>query len=172
MERRFLENLKSQSDNLGKFNLKFSPASVEETQKSSYIIDQMLIKGVKHNRDENDSNHDYMYVDTHENMGLRFYLHKYFLGFHPYYLEVKNQELMEKASKLNDSQPVQDLLKIGDDIRDSHFRMRKEMLQRSLSVVLRSTFLVRNFGKLEQVTGPDSMYDPAYSGNHIVIFEC
>jgi hypothetical protein len=46
------------------------------------------------------------------------------------------------------------------------------MLQRSLSLVMRSTFLVRNFGKLESISGPESLFDPAYSGNHIVIFEC
>jgi len=52
----------------------------------------MLIKGVRFNREENDSNHDYMYVDANENQGLRFYLHKYFLGFHSYYMEVENKE--------------------------------------------------------------------------------
>ena len=46
------------------------------------------------------------------------------------------------------------------------------MNTRSLSLVLRSTFLVRNFGKLESTTGPESLYDPAYSGNHVAIFEC
>jgi hypothetical protein len=37
-----------------------------------------------------------MYVDTHENMGLRFYLHKYFLGFHPYYMQIKHKEFFAK----------------------------------------------------------------------------
>ena len=53
-----------------------------------------------------------------------------------------------------------------------YFRQRKQMLERSLSLVLRSTFLVRNFGKLDSISGPESLYDPAYSGNHIVTFEC
>ena len=47
----------------------------------------MLIKGVKFNRDENDENVDYVYVDRQENQGLRFYLHKYFMGLHPFYLQ-------------------------------------------------------------------------------------
>jgi hypothetical protein len=51
------------------------------------MIDQMLVRGVKHARDENDNNHDYVYVDNLEHRGLRFYLHKYFLGFHPYYIQ-------------------------------------------------------------------------------------
>ena len=87
-EKRFFNQIQSHSDNLNKFDLKYTPSSIEETVKSSYMIDQMLVKGVRFDRDENDSNHDYMYVDTHENMGVRFYLHKYFLGFHPYYMEL------------------------------------------------------------------------------------
>ena len=50
--------------------------------------------------------------------------------------------------------------------------MRKDMLERSHSMVLRSTFLARDFCKLESISGPESLFDPAYTGNHIVIFEC
>jgi hypothetical protein len=89
-EKRFLDSLISKKEDLAKFSLKYTPNSVEETAKSSYLVDSMLVKGIRHVREENDSNHDYMYVETHENMGLRFYLHKYFLGFHPYYMEIKN----------------------------------------------------------------------------------
>ena len=39
VETRFLNQLKSQSENLGKFDLKYEPNSVEEIVKSSYLID-------------------------------------------------------------------------------------------------------------------------------------
>ena len=39
-------------------------------------------------------------------------------------------------------------------------------------MVLRSTFLARDFCNLESISGPESLFDPAYTGNHIVIFEC
>ena len=39
-------------------------------------------------------------------------------------------------------------------------------------MILRCTFLARDFCKLESVSGPESLFDPAYTGNHIVIFEC
>ena len=87
---RLFKKLQEKSEDIKKFNIKYQPVAVEQATKESYIIDQMLIKGVKANRDENDSNHDYMYVDTNEVEGLRYYLHKYFLGFHPYYIEIKN----------------------------------------------------------------------------------
>ena len=59
----------------------------------------MMIKGVRHNRDENDSNHDYVFVDTNENEGLRFYLHKYFIGFHPYYIVTKHEDHFKKNAE-------------------------------------------------------------------------
>ena len=98
-EKRLFKKLQEKNDELKKFNLNFQPTKVEEASKSSYIIDQMLIKGVKANRDDNDSNHDYMYVDTNESEGLRYYLHKYFLGFHPYYIEIKNDEFFNRLKK-------------------------------------------------------------------------
>jgi hypothetical protein len=63
-------------------------------------------------------------------------------------------------------------MRTQDEVRDMYFRMRKQMLERSLSVVLRSTFLVRNFGELSSVSGPESLFDPSYTGNHILLFEC
>lgn len=98
-EKRLFKKLQEKNEELKKFNLNFQPTNVEEASKSSYIIDQMLVKGVKANRDDNDSNHDYMYVDTNESEGLRYYIHKYFLGFHPYYIEIKNDEFFNKLKK-------------------------------------------------------------------------
>lgn len=174
-EKRFFKNLQEKSADLNKFQMKYTPASVEETSKSSYLIDNMLVKGVKFNRDENDTNHDYMYVDTHESIGLRFYLHKYFLGFHPYYMEIKNEDYFKKERDSEiplDKEPMIDVMKSQDEFRDIYFRQRKQIMDRSLSVVMRSTFLVRDFGTLEAITGPESLFDPSYSGNHIVLFEC
>lgn len=46
------------------------------------------------------------------------------------------------------------------------------MLNRSLSTVLRCTLLVNNFGELKSISGPESLYEPSYTGNHIVLLEC
>jgi len=32
--------------------------------------------------------------------------------------------------------------------------------------------LIRSFGKLESSSGPESLYEPGYTGNHVAIFEC
>jgi hypothetical protein len=169
VEPRFLAQLRGQSEHLGKFDMRFEPSGAQENK--NYLVDSMLIKGVRANREENDSNHDYMYVDSHENLGLRFYLHKYFLGFHPYYMETQNKAFFENARK-DTPQTLQEKLSQEDGFRDIFFRQRKEFNERSLSLVLRCTFMVTEYGKLTSVSGPESLYDPQYSGNHIAIFEC
>lgn len=52
-----------------------------------------------HDRDLNDSNVDYNYVSMHENDGLRFYLHKYFVGYNSYYMQIKNEERISKIEE-------------------------------------------------------------------------
>jgi hypothetical protein len=132
VEKRFLAHLRSKSSDLGKFDLQFTPADLEKTAKSSYMIDQVLVKGVKFDRHLNDLNHDYMYVDSHVNQGLRFYLHKYFLGFHPYYMEIENQEFYDKlkneTEEQRDKKPMLDVMLSQDEQRDIFFRQRKNML--------------------------------------------
>lgn len=97
-EKRFLKQLTERQGDLNKFQLRYTPNSLDEVSSSSYMIDQMLVKGVRQNRDENDLNHDYVYVDNLENRGLRFYLHKYFLGFHPYYIQTENEEYFKRSA--------------------------------------------------------------------------
>jgi hypothetical protein len=136
-------------------------------------VDKLFIKGVKFNREENDCNLDYLYVDTHENLGIRFYLHRYFVGYHSYYLQRLNEDVFNKIKEIpNDKKEIPDILKEQDLVRDTFFKQRKFMLERSLSKVLRVTLVARDYGKLESTSGPESLYDPAYTGNHIVMFEC
>lgn len=88
-------------------------------------------------------------------------------------MEVKNSSYFNKEKETPiDKIPVSETMADQDKYRDLLFKQRKDMLSRSLSLVFRSTFLVRDFGKLESMSGPESLFDPAYSGNHIVILEC
>lgn len=88
-------------------------------------------------------------------------------------MEVKNSSYFNKEQETPiDKIPVSETMADQDKYRDLLFKQRKDMLSRSLSLVFRSTFLVRDFGKLESMSGPESLFDPAYSGNHIVILEC
>lgn len=46
------------------------------------------------------------------------------------------------------------------------------MHERSFSTVFRCTLVVNNFGELKSISGPESLYEPNYTGNHIVLLEC
>jgi hypothetical protein len=46
-DKRLFKKLQEKNDELKKFNLKYQPTAVEEAVKTSYLVDQMLIKGVK-----------------------------------------------------------------------------------------------------------------------------
>jgi hypothetical protein len=50
-EKRFFKKLYEKSAELKKFNLKYEPTSTEQATQNSYIIDQLLIKGVKTDRE-------------------------------------------------------------------------------------------------------------------------
>lgn len=45
------------------------------------------------------------------------------------------------------------------------------MIERSLSMVLRVTIQLRNFGELKG-KGQQTLFDHTYTGNHVAIFEC
>ncbi len=83
-EKRFLDKINSNKEQLERFELKYDENQVDANE--SYIIDKLFIKGVVHDREGNDINYDYNYVSHHEHEGIRFYLHKYFVGFNTYYL--------------------------------------------------------------------------------------
>lgn len=103
-EKRFFDKLSPEIEKNTDYSITFKPS---EKMEDSFIIDKMLVKGVKFNREENDSNVDYMYVDSQENKGLRFYLHKYFVGYHPYYLTKIQKDNLDKK----EDAPLDDLKK-------------------------------------------------------------
>lgn len=65
-EKRFYNKLMEQKDTLEKFELKYDVTN-ENAENESYIIDKLFVKGVNHDRDLNDSNLDYNYVNLQEN---------------------------------------------------------------------------------------------------------
>jgi hypothetical protein len=103
----------------------------------------MIVNGVSADREQNDANVDYLYVDNAENNGIRVYLHKYFLGMHSYYLQRESEDLLNKAENMEDK-TIDEYFELKDDIRDQFFRQKKEMLERNYSSILRITLLLKN----------------------------
>lgn len=83
-EKRFFEKLSENKSHLEQTKLTFDLNKLENDD--SYIVEKLLVKGVAHDRSQNDSNVDYIYVNQYEGEGLRMYTHKYFLGFVPLYM--------------------------------------------------------------------------------------
>ena len=96
---------------------------------------------------------------------MRFYLHKYYLGMHPYYQMMKYKETYKFGDK---DQHPHAIMEKKDEHRDGFFKLRKEMLQRSQSIVFRVIMQVRFDG---HILKNDNIFPNDYSGNHIVIFE-
>jgi len=171
LEKRFLQRLLSQQELLEKFTLKWETNPTEADK--SYIIDKIFVKGVAHDRDKNDTNLDYFYVNQHENQGIRYYMHKYFVGFQPYYLKIKNEDFFQKAAEKG--QKIKDAVsyyQFEDEFRDLGHKLKKEMSNNMLSMVLRVTLQYKDERKsLQSVSGPESLFDPSYTGNHILVFE-
>lgn len=67
-------------------------ANLVSDNDKTYIIDNMIIKGISPVRSENDCNYDYDLLKNREQDGLRFYMHKYFSGHMHYYLHLKYEE--------------------------------------------------------------------------------
>jgi hypothetical protein len=63
----------------------------------SYMIDNLLIKGLSVNRSENYSNFDYNLYTNLEEAGIRMYTHKFFKGYQHYYFMQKYKEKVERA---------------------------------------------------------------------------
>eukprot|EP00347_Sterkiella_histriomuscorum_P000208 403376769 len=171
-EKRLFEKLSSQKENLEKFKLEFDVNKIEGDE--SYIVDQILVKGVSQDRELNDQNIDYIYSNRYEGEGLRIYTHKYFIGYAPLYLQQHNEEEMKAIEEEYNSQGITpvDIARLQDRAKDIQYGQRKRLLERAQNIVFRITFQFKGQNKaLKALSGPESLYDPNYSGNHIVIFE-
>ncbi len=172
-EKRFLELLKANQPSPGSLNLSYRKSDSSADSLSSSLVDKLLIKGLKHDRSLNDSNHDYIMIDAQEGQGIRYFMHKYFVGFHYYYLHSKNEKFFGiEAKDEAQSQGAQAIMDRNKMAREMHFKLKKEMSESSLSFILRVTVNIKSRGKVVNEKEPENdLYDPNYTGNHIVIFE-
>lgn len=67
---------------------------------------------------------------------------------------------------------IDEELRLQDEFKEHAFKYRKRLMERTFSMLLRVTFLYNDKSKtLKPISGPESLFDPTYTGNHIVIFE-
>lgn len=63
-----------------------------------YLIDKLFIQGISTHRHLNDWNTDYVVQKDLEQKGLRTYLHKFHLGYMPYYFKRDYQQQYERLA--------------------------------------------------------------------------
>lgn len=83
----------------------------------NYIIDSMIIKGISPKRDENDNNFDYQINSKKDNDGMRFYMHKFFIGYQHYYQHLRFKEKHERwleIQKQREARELKNKSKIGN----------------------------------------------------------
>lgn len=131
------------------------------------------MKGVYHDRELNDCNLDYSYVGIHESQGIRLYMHKYFLGLQAYYQKAKHEDFYRENAKVMDGSPTpKEFFQAKNEFSNVNHKFDRDMKRHGQSMVFRATLLFRDERKtLKSVSGPESLFDPDYTGNHIVIFE-
>lgn len=67
----------------------------------TYIVENILVRGISVRRAENESNYDYRLRREKEDHGLKLYKHKYFEGYSHYYEFVAQEKLHNELKAIN-----------------------------------------------------------------------
>ena len=119
--------------------MKYSKAS-EFDLDQIYLVDKMFLKGLSADRSKNGSNFDYTVVTDNERLGLKGYVHKYHLGMQRYYFRKQfNESLLAKMTDEEFEKNPQDYYYRERKIREEASKQRKEMLEKSFGLLLRTT---------------------------------
>jgi hypothetical protein len=140
-------------------NLKFEieKGTLPEDKEQCYIFEKLLFKGVQLNRYQNDEPNDYILIDSHEDLGIRYYMHKYLIG---------------ENTKFNTQK---DALTTSFDNNSQDFHNSKDFFvkERNRKIVLRVYLFVKHPQKVKVMNNNSNLieYAPSYTYNHLAVFE-
>ena len=126
--------------------------SKSDFEENSYIFEKLFIKGVSLDRSQNYEPDEYLLIDSHENLGIRYFLHKALLG--------ERSKLDKDLNSLTD----------GSKIADSNYinSVFYKVSEGNRKIVLRAYLLIKHPYKFLT----DKLDYPAdYSYNHLAVFE-
>jgi hypothetical protein len=127
-------------------------------EKEAYkIIEKLFIKGVKLNRYQNDEPNDYILIDSHEDEGIRYYLHKYLTGEKTKVFET--QDINTTTAQFKSSEHHNSL---------SHY-----VKERNRNIILRVYLFLKHPIKVNVIQNNKNLceYNDNYSFNHLAVFE-
>jgi hypothetical protein len=82
---------------------------------------------------------------------------------------VTEEETLESLQAQLPTETDIEKIKLEQGMRDVTFKLRKQMNDLTMRMLLRVTINFKDIGKF---TGRDALYGDEYTGNHIAIFEC
>ena len=141
-------------------NLKFevNKGDLPLDQEKYFIFEKLFFKGVTCNRYQNDEPNDYILVDSHEDMGIRYYLHKYLTGESSKYHSHKN--------------PITPLYEFNTD--DYHNSLEFYVKERNRKIVMRVYMFLKHPFKVSVKNNSNTdliEYKEDYTYNHLAVFE-
>jgi hypothetical protein len=153
VDSKMLERTKVFLDYLKMNNLGVTFEKEKASVDTAYIFDKLLIKGVHQERTKNYEAKDYILVDVHEDMGIRYFMHKYFTGYATRYLSGKDF--------------MTSMVDIDQD-RSPH-NIAAEMKEANMKFILRVTLFIKHPYKLKIGNALD--YPTNYTYSHLAVFE-
>ena len=128
------------------------------------------MQGLSHDREVNDWNTDYVVQKDLEPKGLRTYLHKYHLGYMPYYFKRDYSMMLEKLS--DKKLPLDERYDLSLDMRKRIDMQKKQMIDNRFRMMMKVTMQITqsSMGMFKGISDDD--YSAQYSGNHTAVFEC
>jgi hypothetical protein len=120
------------------------------------IFDKILVKGVHVDREKNFEADDYIYIDSNEGQGIRYYMNKFYAGYAARYGSEK--EFLTSTKKFIESEAYGEL---SYNIKEAN---RKIILRISIFIKSNDTLNILKDGK-------ETLDYEGYSGKHLAVFE-
>jgi hypothetical protein len=153
VDKKLLVRTKILLDYLSSKNISISFETNTANIDESYIFDKLLIKGVYQDREKNGHSRDYILVNTFENLGIRYFMNKYFTSYASRYRTDK--DLMTSMVEYN------------ADSGSGHLSHMKEA---NRNFILRISMVINHPYKLG--IGDIIQYpDKGYKYTHLAVFE-
>lgn len=116
-------------------------APKDDAIEKCYLIDKIFVQGISTDRYANDWNTDYIVQKDLEPKGLRTYLHKFHLGFMPYYFKrdhgITYEKLADKNMEATERYSMQ--MKMREEINNQRKRITDSRFSMMLKVTVQLT---------------------------------
>jgi hypothetical protein len=127
-----------------------------DSNSTATIFDKILVKGVNIDRESNYEAEDYIYIDNHEDEGIRYYMNKFYAGYASRF--GTDKEFITSSKRMDESDAVEE---ISFNIKQSN---RK--------IILRVSLFIKHNNRLSILKdGKETLDYEGYTNKHLAVFE-